>query len=158
MFFKAVGFTFVLLLVFCSYSNSVDAEDTIASGTVFLDTNNDHVKNDYEKGLPGIRVSNGRDIVKTDSNGQYSLSVTDDTIIFVIKPRGYITPIDENKLPIFYYIHKPNGSPEGLKYPGVPPTGPLPESIDFPLIEQTETDTFKVLVFWGYATQKYARD
>ena len=147
MFFKAIGFTVVLLLVFCSYSSSVDAEDTIASGTVFLDTNNDHVKNDYEKGLPGIRVSNGRDIVKTDANGQYSLSVTDDMIIFVIKPRGYMTPVDENSLPKFYYIHKPNGSPEGLKYPGVPPTGPLPESIDFPLIEQTEADTFKVLVF-----------
>ena len=106
-----------------------------------------------EKGLPGVRVSNGQDIVKTDASGQYSLAVSDDTILFVIKPRGFMTPVDENRLPRFYYIHKPHGSPEGLKYAGIAPTGPLPESIDFPLIEQSEADTFKVLVFGD--TQPY---
>ena len=90
------------------------------------------MKDDNEKGLPGVRVSNGQEVVKTDANGQYSLAVSDDTILFVIKPHGFITPVDENRLPRFYYIHKPHGSPEGLKYAGVAPTGPLPESVDFP--------------------------
>ena len=135
-----------LILIFCCFGNSVIANST-ATGTVFLDTNDNQVKDDNEKGLSGVRVSNGQDIVQTDTNGKYSLEVSDDTILFVIKPRGYMTPTDENHLPKFYYIHKPNGSPKGLKYEGIAPTGPLPVSIDFPLTEQPEPDTFKVLVF-----------
>ena len=126
--------------------NSAIANST-ATGTVFLDTNKNNVLDDDEKGLPGIRVSNGLEIVQTDANGRYSLAVSDDTIVFVIKPRGYMTPINDNQLPKFYYIHKPHGSPEGLKYAGIAPTGPLPESVDFPLTEQNEPDTFKALVF-----------
>ena len=142
----------IVIWIFYSVGNSI-AENSIASGTVFLDTNGNQVMDDNEKGLPGVRVSNGQDIVKTDANGQYSLAVSDDTILFVIKPRGFMTPVDENRLPRFYYIHKPHGSPEGLKYAGIAPTGPLPESIDFPLTEQSEADTFKVLVFGD--TQPY---
>ena len=142
----------VVTLIFYSIGNCVAANLT-ATGTVFLDTNENQVKDDNEKGLPGVRVSNGQDIVKTDANGQYSLTVSDDTILFVIKPRGFMTPVDENRLPRFYYIHKPQGSPEGLKYAGIDPTGPLPASIDFPLTEQSEEDTFKVLVFGD--TQPY---
>ena len=141
-----------VILVFYAIGNSVAANST-ATGTVFLDTNGNQVKDDNEKGLPGVRVSNGTDVVETDANGQYALEVSDDSILFVIKPRGFMTPVDANRLPKFYYIHKPHGSPEGLKYAGIAPTGPLPTSIDFPLTEQTEADTFKVLVFGD--TQPY---
>ena len=136
----------IVILIFSWIGNSVGA-GTTATGTVFLDTNRNQVKDDNEKGLPGVRVSNGQDVVKTDANGQYSLAVSDDTILFLIKPRGFMTPVDENRLPKFYYIHKPHGSPEGLKYAGIAPTGPLPASVDFPLTKQSEADTFKVLVF-----------
>lgn len=153
MVYKQWNFTvLIVILVFYAIGNSVGA-DLTATGTVFLDTNGNQVKDNDEKGLPGVRVSNGQDIVQTDANGQYVLTVTDDTILFVIKPRGFMTPINENRLPKFYYIHKPHGSPEGLKYAGIAPTGPLPASIDFPLTEQSEADTFKVLVFGGHTTQ-----
>ena len=142
----------IAILVFYSIGNDVRANST-ATGTVFFDANGNQVKDDNEKGVSGVRVSNGQDIVKTDANGQYSLEVSDDTILFVIKPRGFMTPVDENRLPKFYYIHKPHGSPEGLKYAGIAPTGPLPASIDFPLTEQSEPDTFKALVFGD--TQPY---
>jgi hypothetical protein len=49
-------------------------------------------------------------------------------------------------LPRFYYIHKPQGSP-AFKFPGVAPTGPLPESIDFPLYPQAEPDSFRAVLF-----------
>ncbi len=137
----------IVILIFYWVGNSVAAKNTTATGTVFLDTNKNRVKDDNEKGLSGVRVSNGQDVVQTDANGQYSLTVSDDNILFVIKPRGFMTPVDENRLPKFYYIHKPHGSPKGLKYAGIAPTGPLPTSIDFPLFEQLEPDTFKVLVF-----------
>ena len=147
MIYKQWNFSvLIVILIFYWIGNSVEANST-ATGTVFLDTNRNQMKDNNEKGLSGVRVSNGQDVVQTDANGQYSLTVSDDTILFVIKPRGFMTPVDENHLPKFYYIHKPHGSPEGLKYAGIEPTGPLPESIDFPLIEQPEADTFKVLVF-----------
>ena len=153
MIYKQWNFVVLMvILIFYLIGNSVAANLT-ATGTVFLDTNGNQVKDDNEKGLSGVRVSNGQDVVKTDANGQYSLAVSDDTILFVIKPRGFMTPVDENRLPKFYYTHKPHGSPEGLKYAGIAPTGPLPESIDFPLTEQPEVDTFKVLVFGD--TQPY---
>ena len=142
----------IAVLIFYLIGNGVAADST-ATGTVFLDTNGNQVKDDNEKGMPGVRVSNGQDIVQTDADGQYSLVVSDDTILFVIKPRGFMTPIDENRLPKFYYVHKPQGSPDGLKYAGIAPTGPLPESVDFPLTEQPEADTFKILVFGD--TQPY---
>src|SRR5690606_1110029 len=45
-----------------------------------------------------------------------------------------------------YYIHKPKGSPD-LKYAGVSATGPLPESLDFPLTSQREDKKFSIFVF-----------
>ena len=137
---------FVIFLFFC-FGYSGEAHNIAVTGYVFLDANRNQVMDDNEKGLSDIRVSNGIEVVKTDAKGKYSLIVTDDIIVFVIKPRGYMTPVDENLLPKFYYIHKPQGSPEGLKYAGVEPTGPLPKSIDFPLYEQPEPETIKVLVF-----------
>ncbi len=117
-----------------------------ASGIVFHDQNGNGRYDDGEVGLAGIRVSNGRDIVGTDAAGRYQLSVDDDQILFVIKPRNWRTPVSEDQLPQFYYIHKPAGSPPS-RFPGVEPTGPLPESVDFPLYPSTEPDTFRALMF-----------
>lgn len=128
--------------------HSEDETDSrqVARGTVFHDANGNGSFDDGEKVLAGIRVSNGVDIVRTDEDGRYQIDVTDDTIVFVIKPSGWRTPLDENNLPRFYYNHKPAGSPP-LKYRGVPPTGPLPASIDFPLYPQQEPEQFKAILF-----------
>nr|ADY57750.1 metallophosphoesterase [Rubinisphaera brasiliensis DSM 5305] len=126
---------------------SADSDSTqTAVGITYHDRNENGVFDDGDKPLQGIRVSNGRDIVTTDENGKYELSVTDDTILFVIKPQGYRTPLSKDNLPRFYYIHKPNGSPD-FKFPGVAATGPLPESVDFPLYRQKEPDQFQAILF-----------
>jgi hypothetical protein len=122
------------------------ADPTTATGLVFHDANHNGVRDADEPGIAGVRVSNGREIVLTDQGGAYRLPIDDDTILFVIKPRGWMTRVDQLNLPRFYYIHKPNGSPK-LKYPGVAPTGPLPASVDFPLYPQEEPDRFRVIVF-----------
>ena len=57
-----------------------------------------------------------------------------------------MTAIDERFLPRFSYVHKPAGSPASLLFPGVPPTGALPASLDFPLVPQRESHPFRVLV------------
>lgn len=123
-----------------------DNSHTHAQGVVYHDANGNRKRDPEEKGIPGIKVSNGSEIVMTNADGKYETHVSDDTIVFVIKPRGWMTPIDEDKLPQFYYIHKPAGSPV-QKFAGVQPTGPLPESIDFPLTPQKEPDQFKALLF-----------
>lgn len=117
-----------------------------ARGRVFVDANGNGKFDPGEAVLRGVRVSNGVDITLTDRSGRWELPYDDDTIFFVIKPRNYMTPVDENMLPKFYYIHKPKGSPK-FRYPGVEPTGPLPDSIDFALIRRPEPDRFKALFF-----------
>ncbi|MEZ6076058.1 MAG: metallophosphoesterase N-terminal domain-containing protein [Pirellulaceae bacterium] len=128
-----------------SHSNT-NATKT-ARGVVFEDLNGNRVRDTGEAGLPDIRVSNGADIVSTDADGKYELSISDDAIVFVIKPSGWSPPLNSQKLPQFYYIHKPKGSPADFQFAGVAPTGPLPESIDFPLTRQLEPQKFKALMF-----------
>jgi len=118
-----------------------------AVGFVFHDRNRNGVRDPGEEGLPDVRVSNQHEVVRTDAAGRWRLPVTDDTILFVIKPRGWMTPVDKcTRLPRFYYIHKPKGSPP-LQCPGVEATGPLRSSIDFPLRPQNEPDRFQAIFF-----------
>lgn len=127
--------------------DSVESEKPrIAEGFVFHDSNNNKIRDPFEPPLSGIRVSNGREIVHTDRFGRYQLRVSEDTILFVIKPRGWRTSLTANQLPRFYYIHKPAGSPHA-QFAGVPPTGKLPASIDFPLYLQEEPQQFKAILF-----------
>ncbi|EON75519.1 metallophosphoesterase [Lunatimonas lonarensis] len=118
----------------------------VATGFVFEDINKNGKKERREKGLSGVAVSNGREVVLTDASGKYSLPVGDDNIIFVIKPAGFAVPLNGFNQPQFYYIHKPKGSPS-MRYSGVAPTGPLPKSVDFPLYSSEEPMEFTALVF-----------
>lgn len=117
-----------------------------AIGVVFEDRNHNQHFDSQDLTLDNVMVSNGREIVSTDQNGRYELPIDDDDTIFVVKPRGYRTPLSDDQLPRFYYTHKPNGSPKS-RFPGVSPTGPLPESIDFPLYPRDEPSEFKAIFF-----------
>ncbi|MGY1842595.1 calcineurin-like phosphoesterase C-terminal domain-containing protein [Modestobacter sp. SYSU DS0875] len=118
-----------------------------ATGVVFEDLDEDNEHDEGEPGVPGVSVSNGREVVLTDEEGRYRLGVTDETIVFITKPADYMVPVDDVQLPQFYYVHYPNGTPVDLEYGGIEPTGPLPESVDFPLRAQAEPDQFEVVVF-----------
>jgi hypothetical protein len=117
-----------------------------ARGVVFHDLDGDGMRDSNEPGLPNVGISNGREIVRTVESGDYRIPIDGDAILFVLKPRGWRTPIDENQIPRFYFIHKPKGSPPS-KYSGVEPTGSLPKSIDFPLTPQNEPERFEVILF-----------
>lgn len=128
-----------------SATQPADPGTRYASGVVYHDLNGNGLRDAKEKGLPGVGVSNGRQVVRTDAEGRYRLPVTDDTIVFVIKPAGWMTPVEQHNLPHFYYLHKPAGSPP-LEYPGVAPTGPLPDAIDFALYRHHEPQRFRVIL------------
>ncbi|MEE8306257.1 MAG: metallophosphoesterase N-terminal domain-containing protein, partial [Gammaproteobacteria bacterium] len=104
----------------------------VARGHVFHDKNGNGIFDRNESGVRGVAVSNGREVVATDARGQYALPVSNDTILFVIKPRGWTTALDVDGISRGYYVHKPAGSPK-TEYSGVAATGPLPTSLDFPL-------------------------
>lgn len=61
------------------------------AGRVFDDRNADGVRQDNEPGLPGVWVSNGIDLKRTDAEGRYSLPlpVARSRCVFVVIPGGY---------------------------------------------------------------------
>ncbi len=117
-----------------------------ATGKVFQDANRNGKLDADEDGIQGVLVSNQREVTKTDSDGNWALPARDDCNFFVVKPSGWMTPVNDKQLPQFYYTHKPDGSPD-LKYKGVKPTGPLPESINFPLYRNRESGEFEAIFF-----------
>ncbi len=125
---------------------STATTEQVAKGVVYNDVNRNQKFDRQDFALKGIRVSNGKEIVRTNEFGRYAIPIQDDSIVFVIKPSGLRTPMSKDRLPRFYYNHKPNGSPS-LTYKGVAPTGALPESIDFPLYPQIEPSSFEIILF-----------
>ena len=121
--------------------------EILAKGYVFDDENMNNLRDEGESGIEGVAVSNGEDVVITNEDGYYGLPVDDDAIIFCIKPRNWMTPLNADNIPQFYYIHKPNGSPEYFKYAGVGPTGDLPEEVNFPLYSEKGKSDYKIVVF-----------
>jgi hypothetical protein len=141
---------FFVLGPLCLLTSLLSAQQSdpeqVAKGIVYLDQNNNRKFDGEDEPVAGVKVSNGRNITTTDKEGRYELPVDDDDILFVIKPRNMRTPLSDHKLPLFYYVHKPQGSPE-LGFAGVKPTGPLPESVDFPLYKQDEPEQFRAILF-----------
>jgi len=116
----------------------------MAEGVVYDDRNGNGIRDTGEPGIRGVRVSDQRSVTATDNEGRWTLPNHNEAIYFVVKPRGYMTPLSEDNLPSHYYIHKTTEALP-LEGPTVQPTGPLPESIDFPLVRQDEPDRFEAL-------------
>ncbi len=139
----ALGLTLVVKPVFA-------AEAAQARGTVFEDRDGSGKPGPSNPGIEGVMVSNGQDVVKTDAQGRWSLNVAEGESLFVIKPTGWMTPVDpDTNLPRFAHIHAPNGTPDPGRYrfAGLAPSGPLPASIDFALKRQDEPRKFNAILF-----------
>lgn len=72
------------------------------------------------RGVPQVRVSNGRDIVTTDADGAYAITLREGDTLFVIKPAGYraVRHVGSGE-PRFWQHHLPEGSP-AFRYGGMP--------------------------------------
>lgn len=133
-----------LVLTMLATARATEERNTIASGVVYEDVNANAAFDPADRPLQGIPVSNGRDIVQTDANGRYKLTIdSQQADIFVIKPRNYQTALNADNIPQFSYLHRPDGSPVAT---GPKPTGPLPHSVDFALYPNEEPDSFQVLL------------
>lgn len=136
-------------------------------GFVFEDLNRDGKFQKGEPGIPGVMVSNGRDVVLTDARGKYKLPAITKSdkkngmSIFITEPIGYDTPVDKDNIPQFFYHYLPKGSPmnyEGkpFRFGGLQPTGPMPKQINFPLVQSEYKESFKIVVSGD--TQPYSNN
>ena len=78
------------LIIPSLFISAMAFSQTSVSGYVFEDINKNQKKENREKGIEGVAVSNGSQVVLTDKKGKYSLPIADGQTIFVIKPSGYM--------------------------------------------------------------------
>jgi len=117
------------------------------TGVVFRDSNRNGVRDTDEEGIAGVAVTNGQQVTRTERDGSYSLPTREPMTVSVVKPAGYRVPVDDQNVPQFHYIHMPEGTPEHVQqYPGIEPTGSLPDSLDFPLYRAENKKEFRILV------------
>jgi len=155
--FALVEKTCLVLLLTMFGMGLAAANETMVSGHVFHDLNQDGIRGADEPGVGGVQVSNGQEVVRTASDGSYVLPVTDDMSVMVVQPSGWSVPLNEQAVPRFFYTHKPNGSSSSLRFGGLAPTGALPDAIDFPLQPiGGDSDTFRCAVLGD--TQVYSND
>src|SRR5699024_7505587 len=140
------GILLIIVLFFSAYSSALYAQRTV-SGTVFLDEDENNRLDAPEEGIPDVAVSNGREVGVSDGKGNYERPMEEERIVSIRKPAGYKLPLNENNLPqYFYYIHQPDGSP-ALKYPGLEPTGALPQKVNFGLFPSEKKESFTAIAF-----------
>ena len=137
--------------------SSFQTEMPPARGTVYLDKNENGLFDSGEPGIPGVKVSNGVDVVLTDAGGRYEIGLPQERILFISKPSGYRVPLNDAMLPQFYYRHYPSGTPllAAWKWPVIEPTGSLPETIDFALLPGDVLVEFTAM---GFADPQTAND
>ena len=70
---------------------------------MFEDRDGSGVASAANPGLAGVLVSNGRDVAVTGADGRYTLPLPDEATIFVVKPAGFMPPLEpQTNLPRFY--------------------------------------------------------
>ena len=99
-----------LLLAF-AIPAPVSSQNSQVRGTVYLDVNENGIRDPREKGIGGVKVSNGVEVVKTNARGQYEIVLSPESTLFISKPADYRLPLNEVQLPQFYFHYYPDGTP-----------------------------------------------
>src|SRR5688572_1793833 len=113
-------------------------------GLVYADANGNGRQDPGEAALPGMRVSDGVEIVVTDAQGRYRLAEAEGRSTFVIKPAGYDVPRRSDGLPDYWHNVQERPGP-ALKYGGIPAR--FPACHDFGLVPRPPRGQLRVWVF-----------
>ncbi len=89
------------------------------TGVVYTDANGNGQRDPDEAGVAGVKLSNGRDIVRSAADGSYRITVRPGDTVFAVKPADYAFATRADGLPAFWQHYFPAGSPE-LHYGGIP--------------------------------------
>lgn len=114
-------------------------------GRVFEDRDGDGRWSRGDRPLPGVIVSDGLRLVRSDARGEYVLPWEDGRTTFVIKPAGYAFPAGDDGLPVFWRHQQYHPGP-ALAFGGIPEASP--ECRNFALVrEKASRAPLDVLVF-----------
>ncbi|MBV5313116.1 MAG: calcineurin-like phosphoesterase family protein [Prolixibacteraceae bacterium] len=130
----------ICLYFFICLSSSVFSQDFV-SGIVFLDGNSNGTFDAAEKGIKGICVSNGAEVIQTNSDGKWTLPVGNETNLFVVKPANYAVPLNSDKIPQHFFLYKKSDSVASTT------------SVNFPLVKSEEPKKFSALFFGDTQTR-----
>ena len=70
-------------IIITLFVGNVSAQQ-MAKGIIYEDLNGNGKKDRNEKGIAGVGVSNGTDVIATNEKGDYSLDVNEGELFFVI--------------------------------------------------------------------------
>lgn len=98
-------------------------------GVVFRAEPGQRVRRPNDHGLPGVMVSNGRDVTLSNADGSWTLTAAPGDRIFVIKPAHLSVPMACGCIPEISRSSEPGSA-----------------SIDFPLVPAMEPDGFSVIL------------
>jgi hypothetical protein len=95
-----------------------------------MDENANGLFDKNEKGVKGICISNGKEVVQTNEKGEWQIESTLKKSVFVIKPSGYSVRLNQNQIPQYFNS-----------------VGNTLLEINFPLVKAEEKKQFKTLFF-----------
>jgi hypothetical protein len=95
---RAPAITWLLVLL----SAAFPAFAGTVSGVVFEDANGNGLRDSGEPGIAGVKLSNGRAIVRSGADGSYAIDTATDDIVFAIKPAGRDFGVRADLLPAFW--------------------------------------------------------
>ena len=102
----------IALMHVLAWSGIACAQIPSCVGTVFEDGNDNGRRDPGERGLPGIRISDGERIVRSGTDGRYAGSGFESgRTVFAIKPAGYRFAARGNGLPDFWRDQQPATGP-----------------------------------------------
>lgn len=122
------------------------ADSTCQGGTVFLDNNGNGNREPGEPGLPGIRVSDGEQVVVTDAVGSYLLVTPSGRSTFLIKPAGFHAWPRLDGLPNTWVNVQTQAGPP-LRYGGVPLSSAACKDFALARDQEAPPSSLEVLVF-----------
>ncbi|MFC5651087.1 PQQ-binding-like beta-propeller repeat protein [Paenibacillus solisilvae] len=105
-FIQATGKTAVAATIGLSLSSLITNAGTAQAAESHASITGRVLEDKNGKGIPGVIVSDGKTVTKTDKNGEYSIKVDPErrttTIIFVTLPEGYTVSVNTAKTPQFF--------------------------------------------------------
>lgn len=119
-----------------------------ATGYVFDDVSGNGQRRAGDRGLAGVMVSNGRDVVLTDADGRWRLPVRSGQFVFVVMPPDFEAKSSDG-IPNAFHRFQSATALAGVKpvFTGAASTERMRGSIDFPLRRKPQSRQFEALLF-----------
>ncbi len=84
----------------------IECDSESICGAVFVDADKDLIYSTEDSPIPGVQVTNGKDITITDEKGIFRLPKGFD-YVYITKPAGYDLPLAMNNIPVFFRKTEP---------------------------------------------------